>query len=94
MFGVHLTATVANPMTHSSDIAGCFALYFSCSIAAAGGIGGGGLNLPILLYIIKKDYRYVESITFQIFTKSYYYIVMLWYCHYALYLVIILLKRH
>jgi len=34
-------------------------LYFSCCIAAAGGIGGGGLNLPILLYIIKKGYRYV-----------------------------------
>ena len=40
-----------------SEIPGFVLLYFSCSIAAAGGIGGGGLNVPILLIIMKYSYH-------------------------------------
>eukprot|EP01038_Epipyxis_sp_PR26KG_P008021 gene8021-10870_t len=40
-----------------SQIPGFVLLYFSCSIAAAGGIGGGGLNVPILLIIMKYSYH-------------------------------------
>ncbi len=39
------------------SIGGCFALYFSCCLASSGGLGGGGLNVPILLVIFGFDYK-------------------------------------
>lgn len=38
-------------------IGGCLALYLSCAFASAGGIGGGGLNVPILLVILGFKYK-------------------------------------
>lgn len=32
-------------------IGGCITLFFSCAISAAGGVGGGGINVPILLLV-------------------------------------------
>ena len=32
-------------------IGGCVTLFFSCAISAAGGVGGGGINVPVLLLI-------------------------------------------
>lgn len=38
-------------------IGGCFCLFLSCTLASAGGIGGGGLNVPILLVILGFKYQ-------------------------------------
>lgn len=36
---------------------GCIALYFSCTLASSAGLGGGGLNVPILLVLFGFDYK-------------------------------------
>eukprot|EP01035_Chromulina_nebulosa_P017316 gene17316-22857_t len=41
----------------SDNVLGCILLYISCTIASAGGIGGGGLNVPIFLVIFKFSYE-------------------------------------
>ena len=38
-------------------IGGCCALYFCSSLSAAAGLGGGALNVPILLLIFGYDYK-------------------------------------
>jgi len=37
-------------------VGGLILLFFSCAIASAGGIGGGGLNVPILLVVFGFNY--------------------------------------
>lgn len=43
--------------TTSEFIAGCITLYFGCTISAAGGVGGGGINVPILLIIFRFSFE-------------------------------------
>lgn len=52
-----MTVLLDLPSDLGSVIGGCIALFISCSIAAAGGIGGGGLNVPILLVFFQFDYK-------------------------------------
>lgn len=40
----------------SNELLGSFILYLSCCLSSSGGIGGGGLNLPILLVIFQFKY--------------------------------------
>ena len=42
-----------NPVTFAI---GCFALFFCATLSSAGGVGGGGLNVPILISIFGYDY--------------------------------------
>jgi len=37
--------------------AGCVALYVGCTVSAAGGVGGGGINVPILLIIFGYSFK-------------------------------------
>lgn len=53
-------------MIHS--IGGFIFLYVACFIAAGGGIGGGGLNTPILLVILK--FSYSESVLLSLATVA------------------------
>ena len=48
------------------DVAGFLCLYISCSISAAGGIGGGGLNVPIFLVVF--GYSYKTAVVFSLCT--------------------------
>ena len=41
----------------SNLIGGCFALYFTATLASSGGLGGGGLIVPILLVIFELEYK-------------------------------------
>lgn len=38
-------------------IAGCAVLFCCSTLASAGGIGGGGLNVPILIVLFGYDYN-------------------------------------
>lgn len=53
-------------MSLARQIAGFIALYCSCSISSAGGIGGGGLNVPIFLVIFR--YSYNEAVILSLCT--------------------------
>ena len=44
-------------MLSGETIGGFFILYFSCCLASAGGIGGGGLAVPILLVFFGFEYH-------------------------------------
>ena len=48
------------------QVAGFISLYCSCSISSAGGIGGGGLNVPIFLVIFR--YSYNEAVILSLCT--------------------------
>jgi uncharacterized membrane protein YfcA len=45
-------------------IAGCAVLFFCSTLAAAGGIGGGALNVPILLAVF--GYPYKEAVVLSL----------------------------
>ena len=47
-------------------LAGYLSLYLSCSISSAGGIGGGGLNVPIFLVIFQTTFT--EATIFSLCT--------------------------
>ena len=49
-----------------ANLIGGVLLYLSCSISAAGGIGGGGLNVPILLVVF--GYEYQQAVIFSLST--------------------------
>ena len=38
-------------------IGGCLALYFTATLASSGGLGGGGLIVPILLVVFELEYK-------------------------------------
>ena len=44
-------------MSSINAVVGGILLYCSCSISSAGGIGGGGLNVPIFLVVFKYSYQ-------------------------------------
>lgn len=44
-------------MSTASFVAGCIVLYVFSTLAASSGIGGGALNVPILLAIFGYSYK-------------------------------------
>lgn len=55
------------PDSHTVQvIAGCLSLYLAGVIASAAGVGGGGLNLPILLVIF--GWKYTECVSLSLAT--------------------------
>ena len=52
----------------SHIIAGFLFLYIACFIAAGGGIGGGGVNTPILLVVLR--FTYSESVLLSLATVA------------------------
>ena len=41
----------------SQVVGGFICLYLSCSLASSAGLGGGGVNVPVLLVILQYDYK-------------------------------------
>src|SRR4051812_33485612 len=43
--------------TQADFVGGCVTLFFCCIISSSAGIGGGGINLPVLLLIFGYSFK-------------------------------------